>query len=217
MPVPSSLSSVSITAGSNSPGGSEDRTTADDYLRAYAALLKQGVTQGADIAAGASLVIPSDGLLHHITGGSTAITGAIGGYVGRLVILTTANRQTLTHSGAIVCPGGVSTYLDAGDVAICTMGESSVLTVRAITRRSALAFKSTMLTMPYTDTSLVVTHNLGYSPSPAEINITMVLLSANALYNQLYVHAVTSTTIDIRRVATASGAEIRFYVGVTAP
>jgi len=217
MSVPSSLSAVSTVASSNSPSGSEDRTTADDYLRAYAALLKQGVTQGADITAGATLVIPTDGLLHHITGGSTSILAAIGGYAGRLLLLTTANRHTLTHSGSLVCPGGVSTYLDAGDVAICTMGESSVLTVRAITRRSALAFKSPLLVMPFTDTSLVVTHSLGYTPSPAEINITAVLLSANALYNQLYVHAVTSTTIDIRRVATASGAELRFYVGVTAP
>ena len=41
MPVPSAWSDYSTTAASNSPAGTEDRTTADDYLREHAARLRK--------------------------------------------------------------------------------------------------------------------------------------------------------------------------------
>src|SRR5574343_783161 len=39
MPVPSSINDLSTTAGSNSPGGGEAPTTADDYIRAHASFI----------------------------------------------------------------------------------------------------------------------------------------------------------------------------------
>lgn len=41
MPVPSNITDLSTTPGSNSPAGSESPSTADDYLRTYAAFIKQ--------------------------------------------------------------------------------------------------------------------------------------------------------------------------------
>ena len=41
MPVPTLISELSTTAGSNSPPGSESPTTTDDYLRAHAAFIAQ--------------------------------------------------------------------------------------------------------------------------------------------------------------------------------
>ena len=50
MPIPSSINDLSITAGSNSPAGSESPSLIDDYLRTYAsyiALLRDAAQNGA--------------------------------------------------------------------------------------------------------------------------------------------------------------------------
>lgn len=41
MPVPTVITDLSTTIATNSPAGSEDRTTADDYLRALSAFIAQ--------------------------------------------------------------------------------------------------------------------------------------------------------------------------------
>lgn len=54
MPIPASINDLSTTAASNSPGGTEDLGTADNYLRewaSYIALLRNSVLSGtADIS-----------------------------------------------------------------------------------------------------------------------------------------------------------------------
>lgn len=61
MPVPSSISDLSTTPSLNSPAGTESPSTVDDYLRTFAAFIKQvdgGAVKAADLAAtgGAALV-----------------------------------------------------------------------------------------------------------------------------------------------------------------
>lgn len=61
MPVPSSISDLSTTPSLNSPAGTESPSTVDDYLRTFAAFIKQvdgGAVKAADLAAtgGSALV-----------------------------------------------------------------------------------------------------------------------------------------------------------------
>lgn len=86
MPVPSQMSDLSSTAGSNSPGGSEAiGTNLDNYLRAHAALIRQGSAVATSTIAAASTVDVSaaDGESVVITG--TATISSLGtGFAGCL-------------------------------------------------------------------------------------------------------------------------------------
>ena len=59
MPVPSSISDLSTTPGLNSPAGTESPNTADDYLRTYAAFIKQTNDDAGAAADIASAAVPS--------------------------------------------------------------------------------------------------------------------------------------------------------------
>lgn len=65
MPVPSSISDLSTTPSLNSPAGTESPSTVDDYLRTFAAFIKQvdgGAVKAADLAApGGSVLVGYDG------------------------------------------------------------------------------------------------------------------------------------------------------------
>lgn len=130
MPVPSNLSDLSTTAGSNSPAGSENPATADDYLRTVFSFIAQ-MWQGdlgapevqvasaatANIGGGASPFV-------EITG-TTTITSFGTTYKGPK-FLRFSGALTLTHNAStLILPGGASITTVAGDTAIAIPNGSS--------------------------------------------------------------------------------------------
>lgn len=119
MPVPTTLESLSTTAASNGPAGSEQRTLADDGLRQAYAFIRQLVTLGSNIASASSITPPSTGSSFNITG-TTSITAiaSTNSWDGRVVTLIFAGALTLTHSSNLALPGSVSITTAANDVAL---------------------------------------------------------------------------------------------------
>lgn len=118
MPIPTALESLSVTANSNGPAGTDDRSTADDGLRAAYAFIKQGVSLGSNIASGSSITPPSTASVFNITG-TTTITAiaSTNSWDGRVVTLIFAGALTLTHSSNLALPGSVNATTAANDVA----------------------------------------------------------------------------------------------------
>jgi hypothetical protein len=118
MPIPSTMADLSITAASNFPAGSESPTTGDDYLRAYAAILRTTNAKGADIASAATTDIgAATGEFVDVTG-TTTITGlgTIAAGIKRTVRFTGA--LTLTHNAtSLILPGSANITTANGDVA----------------------------------------------------------------------------------------------------
>lgn len=118
MPIPSTIESLSTTAASNGPAGSEQRTLADDGLRQAYAFIRQMVTLGSNIASASSITPPSTGSSFNITG-TTTITGiaSTNSWDGRVVTLIFAGALTLTHSSNLALPGSANITTAANDVA----------------------------------------------------------------------------------------------------
>lgn len=123
MPVPSSISQLSQTAGSNSPAGSESPNTADDYLRTYAAYIAMhrdgaGFTQEATVASAATADIgAATSLMVNITG-TTTITSFGTNYNGPRFVRF-AGALTLTHNAStLILPGAANLTTAAGDSAL---------------------------------------------------------------------------------------------------
>jgi hypothetical protein len=118
MPVPTTIESLSTTAASNGPAGSEQRTLADDGLRQAYAFIKQLVTLGSNIASASTITPPSTGSVFNITG-TTGITAIASTYSwdGRVVTLIFADAVALTHSSGLSLPGAVSLTTAANTVA----------------------------------------------------------------------------------------------------
>jgi hypothetical protein len=118
MPIPSTMADLSITAASNFPAGSESPTTGDDYLRAYAAILRTTNAKGADIASASTTDIgAATGEFVDVTG-TTTITGlgTIAAGIKRTVRFTGA--LTLTHNAtSLILPGSANITTANGDVA----------------------------------------------------------------------------------------------------
>jgi hypothetical protein len=118
MPIPSTMADLSITAASNFPAGSESPTTGDDYLRAYAAILRTTNAKGADIASATTTDIgAATGEFVDVTG-TTTITGlgTIAAGIKRTVRFTGA--LTLTHNAtSLILPGSANITTANGDVA----------------------------------------------------------------------------------------------------
>ena len=122
MPVPSAITDLSQTAGSNYPSGGESPITADNYFQAYAsfiALLRDGKghsTQTTLASATATDIGGQNSLFVSITG-VTTITGFGTNYTGpRFISFTGA--LVLTHSATLVCPGAANITTAAGDACI---------------------------------------------------------------------------------------------------
>jgi hypothetical protein len=118
MPIPSTIESLSTTAASNGPAGSEQRTLADDGLRQAYAFIKQLVTLGSNIASASSITPPSTGSSFNITG-VTTITGiaSTNSWDGRIVNFIFAGVLQLTHSANLALPGSANITTAANDVA----------------------------------------------------------------------------------------------------
>ena len=123
MPVPSSISDLSTTAGSNYPPGSESPSTIDDYLRAHASFLAQlrdgkGANAEATIASAATVDIGAASSPFVKITGTTTITSFGTNYNGPRY-LRFESALTLTHNATtLILPGGVNIAVAAGDTCI---------------------------------------------------------------------------------------------------
>jgi hypothetical protein len=123
MPVPTLISSLSQTAGSNSPPGSESPTTADDYLRQYAAfiaMLRDGVgfTDPVQLASAATTSIGAQNSLFVEITGTTGITSFGTTYEGPRFLRFTG-ALTLTHNATTLnLPTAANITTAAGDTAL---------------------------------------------------------------------------------------------------
>jgi hypothetical protein len=121
MPVPSTAVDISTTASSNSPSGSDlIGNTLDEYLRATQAILKQQMSQGADLASASTLALLADGNTFDVTG-TTTISGISSTYswTGRVISLKFDSALTMTHNATtLILPGGVNITTSAGDIVV---------------------------------------------------------------------------------------------------
>lgn len=123
MPVPSAISELSQTPGSNYPAGSESPSTADDYFRTYAAFIATlrdgaGYTAEATVASAATADIGAAASLYVAITGTTTITSFGANYNGPRFIRF-AGSLTLTHNASsLILPGGANITTAAGDTAI---------------------------------------------------------------------------------------------------
>lgn len=123
MPVPSAISSLSQTPGSNSPAGSESPALLDDYHRttfAFIAKLRdgQGFSNPVDLASAATTDIGAQtSPVVRITG-TTTITSFGANYAGPR-FLVFGGALTLTHNAtSLILPGGANITTAAGDTCI---------------------------------------------------------------------------------------------------
>lgn len=120
MTVPSSMYDLDTTAANNSPSGSETiGTSLDDYLRAIQAVIKQGASQGANIASSSTITPPASGSYFSVTGTSTITTiASTNSWNGRQIVLVFAGALTFTHNAStLILPGGANITTAAGDAA----------------------------------------------------------------------------------------------------
>lgn len=123
MPVPSAITDLSQTAGSNSPSGSESPITADDYLRtlsSFIALLRDGKghTGTATLASAATTDIGAQNSLFAEITGTTTITSFGTTYNGPR-FLRFAGALTLTHNATTLnLPGAANITTATGDTCV---------------------------------------------------------------------------------------------------
>lgn len=119
MGIPTTIESLSTTAASNEPTGSDQRTLADDGLRQAYAFIKMLVSEGSDIASATTITPGSTASVFNITG-TTAITtiASTNSWDGRIVYLIFAGALTLTHGSNLALPGSASITTAANDVAV---------------------------------------------------------------------------------------------------
>lgn len=119
MPVPSSMDDLSTTASSNSPAGSENPATTDDYHRAIQAVLRSTNAKGTDIASAGTINLgAATGEFVDVTGTTTITSlGTVSAGIVRTVRFTGA--LTLTHNAtSLVLPTGANITTASNDVAI---------------------------------------------------------------------------------------------------
>lgn len=123
MPVPSSITDLSTTAGSNSPSGSESPITADDYLRtisAFVATLRDGKGQSAEatVASASTADIGAASSPFVQITGTTGITSLGTTYSGARYVRF-AGALTLTHNATtLILPGAANITTAAGDTLV---------------------------------------------------------------------------------------------------
>lgn len=122
MAVPTTITDLSVTAGSNSPAGADTVTTADgpdEYLRAAYAIVRRLQAQGVAVASAATVNLGAiaDGHFVHITGTTTITSfGTVGAGISRIVVFDGA--LTLTHNAtSLILRTGANRTTVAGDVA----------------------------------------------------------------------------------------------------
>lgn len=145
MPVPTLVSELSTTAGSNSPSGSDSPTVADDHLRAAYAFIAQhrdgiGFTQEATIASASTVDIGASTSLYVQITGTTTITSFGTAYNGPR-FLRFAGVLTLTHNATtLIIPGGASITTATGDTCVVVPNGNAASGWRVVSyTRAALA------------------------------------------------------------------------------
>ena len=123
MPVPSSITDLSTTAGSNSPSGSESPITADDYLRtisAFVATLRDGKGQSAEatVASASTADIGAASSPFVQITGTTGITSFGTTYSGARYVRF-SGALTITHNATtLILPAGTNITTAAGDTLV---------------------------------------------------------------------------------------------------
>lgn len=157
MSVPTSITDLSTTAGSNSPAGTDEiGTNLDDYIRAAFAIIKQNVSIGDPIASQNTISIPNEGGYFVVTG-TTGITGINDTWNGRVVILKFSGIVTLTNSASLILFGADFTTA-AGDTLILVNESAGVY--RALSSSSATAeYITAVSTDTLTNKTIVAANN----------------------------------------------------------
>jgi hypothetical protein len=123
MPVPSAITDLSQTAGSNYPSGSDAPTTVDDHIRALAsfiALLRdgRGLSTEVDVASAATCSIGAANAPCVRITGTTGIT-SFGATYGGPRFVRFGGVLTITHNAStLILPGGANITTAAGDTCI---------------------------------------------------------------------------------------------------
>ena len=122
MPIPSLISELSQTPGSNFPSGGESPIVIDDYFRTYAAFIAtlrdgKGFTNPVSIASAATTDIGAQNSLFAEISGTTTISSLGTNYNGPRYTRFTG-ILTLTHNAtAMNLPGAVNITVAVGDIA----------------------------------------------------------------------------------------------------
>lgn len=126
MAVPTVITDLSVTAGSNSPLGTEVITTTvgpDEYVRMLSAIIRREQAQATAVASGTTpgtvdLGAIATGNYVHVTGTTTITSfGTIGAGVERTVVFD--GILSLTYNAtSLILPGAVSITTAAGDAAV---------------------------------------------------------------------------------------------------
>lgn len=119
MPVPTSITDLSTTAGSNFPQSTDScGSTLHELPRNVSAIIKKQFVAGSDVAAANGiLTLPSDYSSVKITGAGATITGFADCFNGRVIVVRFDGINTLTHSASFDMPTGGNITTESGDVA----------------------------------------------------------------------------------------------------
>ena len=123
MPVPSTISELSQTAGDNYPTGSESPITADNYFRAHAGFIAglrdgKGFTNPVTLASASTVSIGAQNSMFVEITGTTTITSFGTTYNGPRYLRFTG-ELTLTHNATTLnLPGASNIPIAAGDTCI---------------------------------------------------------------------------------------------------
>jgi hypothetical protein len=121
MPVPSTISELTQTAGDNSPTGGESTITADNYFRAHAGFIAglrdgKGFTNPVTLASASTVSIGAQNSMFVEITGTTTITSFGTTYNGPRYLRFTG-ALVLTHNATTLnLPGGADITTIAGDV-----------------------------------------------------------------------------------------------------
>lgn len=118
MPVPNSMSDLAPIAGDNYPVGSEPiGNNLDNYLRAHAALIRQGnAVASSSMPSGSTVNVANANGEHVLITGTSTINSLGTGFVGCKRELRFAASLTLTHSSSLQLQGAQNATTAAGDV-----------------------------------------------------------------------------------------------------
>lgn len=188
MPVPSTITDLSATAASNSPAATDAVfPDLDNYLRAHAALIRQGDAKASDIASATTTSIgAAAGRIVDVTGTTTITSfGTVAAGVWRIVRFTGA--LTITHNGSsLILPGAANITTAAGDSLIAVSLGSGNWYVAAFTRAAGdvvlLSATQTLANKTISGSSNTLSNiaNASLTNSSVTIGSTSVALGATA-------------------------------------
>ena len=223
MPIPTDLSDLDSTAASNYPAASETLSTADDYFRAHASILKK-ISVGGNALVTPALGTPASGTLTNCTGlpVSTGISGlgtgvatalaiavdSAGSFVKNGSVLGTPSGGTLTNCTGLPASTGVS-GLGTGVATFLATPTSANLAaaVTGETGSGALVFAdSCTLTTPTLGVASATSINKVAITAPAtSATLTISDGKTLAVSNKLTFAGTDSTTITFQGTDTYVG------------